>query len=666
MRKICRRTFGRFPLRIVALVATTALVAACQPGWTNPYVGSGDGTGSIPGATSPANADVSLQTPTSVVAIPAGGFFVYDSTRCAIYRVSGSTTGLYAGTPGTCGDAGDGGPATQAEIDAQVQVNSSAVASMALDGSGNLYFPGQGGATLRRVDASTGVITSITLPTDPSNDRVLAGLASDTDGSVVFLAEDANVVDGVHLYRLASGGSYSSVYSFNSCSNCHEAGLANIGPGTFVTGRYQVSAHTYKLVRISVPHGTSVGASDFTGVSTSSPSLAQLVGSTDGSFYAADAQGYPNQVVRIDPDNKIAVVAGTGAGDPGTSRQTGLATDLSLSPTGLAVTPNSGLLIASGHVVYRLDQAGQAGHAQLITGFVEPVVDSPLSAPGPLVALPESGSDPTYFVEDTTGCHISKVEAGVATTFAGTGTCGDSGDGAQATNAEIAFGFPSEPGVDAAGNLYFIQDMGHTGSHVRKVSPGGGISTVPGTTFPSGTVLVGLVVFPDGSMTLNATDAHSNWLVRQATDGTESTIMTYGTSLRAELAAQDENHYVTQNIDSIASPCRLDVSAGTIVCTSGTVYASPLNGAAPLVAAADGTIYAIDGSGYVVRVDPSNAVTRIAGDGVPTADPEPLHGYARSLPLVATGLALTADGDLLISSGSYVYRLANPKAVSGN
>lgn len=70
---------------------------------------------------------------------------------------------------------------------------------------------------------------------------------------------------------------------------------------------------------------------------------------------------YTNQVVRLDPDGTVTPIAGTGNPDPATGRQYGDGLDLDLSPAGLAVTPNNGLLISSGHVVYRLDKPAQAG-----------------------------------------------------------------------------------------------------------------------------------------------------------------------------------------------------------------------------------------------------------------------------------------------------------------
>ncbi len=72
---------------------------------------------------------------------------------------------------------------------------------------------------------------------------------------------------------------------------------------------------------------------------------------------------------------------------------------------------------------------------------------------------------------------IRKINtAGIITVIAGTGTQGFSGDGGQATAAEL--GLPSSVAIDAAGNLY-IADQ--TNNRIRKVNTAGIITTVAGS-----------------------------------------------------------------------------------------------------------------------------------------------------------------------------------------
>jgi sugar lactone lactonase YvrE len=70
---------------------------------------------------------------------------------------------------------------------------------------------------------------------------------------------------------------------------------------------------------------------------------------------------------------------------------------------------------------------------------------------------------------------VGTAVAGIISTFAGTGNAGSAGDGGLAKNADL--NSPSGVAVDGAGNVY-IADAGN--NRIRKVSPGGMITTVAG------------------------------------------------------------------------------------------------------------------------------------------------------------------------------------------
>ncbi|MCD6010405.1 MAG: hypothetical protein K0Q79_267 [Flavipsychrobacter sp.] len=80
------------------------------------------------------------------------------------------------------------------------------------------------------------------------------------------------------------------------------------------------------------------------------------------------------------------------------------------------------------------------------------------------------------YIADSRNHRIRKVDAsGAITTFAGTGITGYSGDGGQATVAELSY--PESITFDAAGNLYFADRWTPC---VRKIDPSGIITTVAG------------------------------------------------------------------------------------------------------------------------------------------------------------------------------------------
>lgn len=87
------------------------------------------------------------------------------------------------------------------------------------------------------------------------------------------------------------------------------------------------------------------------------------------------------------------------------------------------------------------------------------------------------------YIADVFACRVRKVTpAGIISTFAGNGTCDGSGDGGQATDAGLAAVYFVD--VDASGNVYLAEFNGH---RIRKVTPDGVIRTVAGTGIPGST-----------------------------------------------------------------------------------------------------------------------------------------------------------------------------------
>jgi sugar lactone lactonase YvrE len=161
----------------ISTVAGTGVVGDYLPGlavdsqqniyiadWTNQVVrkvtaATGDistfaGTGSA-GYSGDGNAATSamLQYPAGLALDKNGNLYIADNGNCVVRMVSKGTISTVAGN-GTCGSAGDSGPATaaQAEITNPWGV--------VVDGNGNLYIATQGN-TIRKVAAGTGIISTI-------------------------------------------------------------------------------------------------------------------------------------------------------------------------------------------------------------------------------------------------------------------------------------------------------------------------------------------------------------------------------------------------------------------------------------------------------------------------------------------------------------------------
>lgn len=94
-----------------------------------------------------------LDNPIGVIVDANGNLFIgdWDNNRVRMVSTSGIITTI-AGT-GTAGYSGDGGQATAAEI--------STPGGLGLDSLGNVYFPELSGDRVRKVDMSTGIITTV-------------------------------------------------------------------------------------------------------------------------------------------------------------------------------------------------------------------------------------------------------------------------------------------------------------------------------------------------------------------------------------------------------------------------------------------------------------------------------------------------------------------------
>jgi len=90
------------------------------------------------------------------------------------------------------------------------------------------------------------------------------------------------------------------------------------------------------------------------------------------------------------------------------------------------------------------------------------------------VAIDAKGN---VYISDNLDYRVRKVTpGGRITTLAGTGTRGDSGDGGKATSARLSY--PFGVAVDGKGDVYIADTLAH---RVRMVTPTGKIKTVAGT-----------------------------------------------------------------------------------------------------------------------------------------------------------------------------------------
>jgi hypothetical protein len=178
------------------------------------------------------------------IAVDAGGNLYFTNATSQVLKVTESSgiVSVVAGT-GSYGYSGDGGPAGSASL--------SWLPGLALDGQGNIYIADSGNCALRKIAASSGIITSVVgAPMSPysgtcglSGDGGPAsaalisgpyGLSVDADGNI-FVGDSVNNVvrviaasDG-NIYTVA--GSYANGQGFYGYSG-------NGGPAVNATLAY--------------------------------------------------------------------------------------------------------------------------------------------------------------------------------------------------------------------------------------------------------------------------------------------------------------------------------------------------------------------------------------------------------------------------------------------
>ncbi|HET8929580.1 MAG TPA: hypothetical protein VFN21_02875 [Acidimicrobiales bacterium] len=351
---------------LAALISVVALAAACDPGWTSASLGTGDGSGTVPGSVDVPAADVSLVQASATVDLGVRGYLTYDAASCRIYRTVGGSTTLFAGN-GTCGNSGDGGPATEASIDILLPPFGT---GLQVDDQGSVLLDAHdhtaGNGLIRKIDQS-GTITRVATP---DSDGLMMGINPSGDGGVVYLLYSTNEsADTYEIREVDASGNDVLVATWTGHGAAGPpASFVTVGPDHWVVLGWGATTSNGQVL-VDIDHGT---------VTTADLANPPGVGTTDYLFLnAADSAGNlygvtyvdqgddgywgrANRVIRIRPDRTIDVIAGSGAADPETSRQMGTGADLDLSALAVSVTRQSNLLISSGHTVYRMIDAAHA------------------------------------------------------------------------------------------------------------------------------------------------------------------------------------------------------------------------------------------------------------------------------------------------------------------
>lgn len=458
----------------------------------------------------PANG-ASIGSPISAVRDSRGTTYIAESNL--IYKVdSNGTISLFAGGAGY-GTSGDGGAA----LDAQFR----SIASLTLDGAGDLFVGDNQACMVREVSATTGKVKTVAgngTCTDSAGDGpatsigmgIVSGVAVDGSGNVYISESDTCRIREVQ----AANGSLVTVAGSGSCAYAGDGGPANLA---MLVGPHAVALDTVRNLYIAdgdfireiaaTTSGTKTagyiytiagnGSSGLNGDNgpATSASLGQPMGvfvDANGNVFIADTT---NEVIReVAGANNGSLTSGyiyrvAGTGEKAYGGDGGVATNASLS------TPQSVFIDGDGNVViadmdnHRVRQvagttAGTMTAGNMYTlagnGYVAysgdggPASGATMNAP---YGMATDGLGNLY-IADTFNQVIREVSVsdGKIRTIAGTGIFGYSGDGGPATQAKL--NFPNRVTLDHSGNL-FIADASNC--VIRKVAAGTGIiATVAG------------------------------------------------------------------------------------------------------------------------------------------------------------------------------------------
>jgi hypothetical protein len=229
-------------------------------------------------------------------------------------------------------------------------------------------------------------------------------------------------------------GSLSITFSDDSHGRADFSGMPGYGSGSMALTR---------LTQLAPPKGTG------TWIGSPGAVTSERFGGDKPNVYFSSS---PDLVYKLDPTNKLTRIAGTGI--PGYS-----------------------------------GDGGPAAQAQLNFPLSYPELESHPHDYYPLVGGLATDLYANLYIADAYNNRVRKIDSnGIISTFAGNGSRANAGDGGVATNASIYW--PQGVAADFSGNVYVASQFGS----LRKVAPGGGISTVTGSNCGPGFLGPGLCV----------------------------------------------------------------------------------------------------------------------------------------------------------------------------
>ncbi len=343
----------------ITVVLLTAPILSQAQGVISTIAGNGTQASSGDGGLA---TSASLQ-PIGIAVDKAGNVYIADRATSVIRKVNAagviSTVAGYSGEPMNGDGINDGGPATQAGIYLNSEHN-----GLAVDSAGNLYIADEGHHRIRKVNVSTGIITTFAGNGTPGHSgdggpatsaQLLEplGVAFDKAGNL-YIAESSSVrkVDTSGTITTVAGGTLTPTPGDGGPAI--DAGISPRGVAIDAAGNIFISDYLTQTVRVVNTQGIINRFAGVSGGSGSSgdggPALSALFGGLYGvavdsaeNVYISD---FGNRRLREVNAAGIITTAAGGAGSSGAIGDGGPPTSAFLQPSDVAVDSAGNYYIA--------------------------------------------------------------------------------------------------------------------------------------------------------------------------------------------------------------------------------------------------------------------------------------------------------------------------------